>query len=758
MSSSKLVSLLPYPTLESKFSPTIRRITLNPRQALNIYVLVSFFYIVFLETNYYLIHYLTFAGYLVFLFVSLKFLSRFLTKSIAYPLSTKTVFRELEISIAVEKQKRITYLLGKILKNPDKNTYEELEEVNDVIRRSKNGYANVVSQSFSEVLEQRIGFMKAKVVMKAEVASILLLIDQTGKNYGIEDISTEEILEVIDLLDQAKSDSDLQRVKQGHRKLFLYSSGSEKNPPHVEKLVKLGNKKNPKRNKDEDLIITLFNLCKKGYDKKKEANKELCIILNKKFFVDELSTKYHVKHVRIEVDQGVLLDGIFLQAKDSTKTVMLLSPNAAAFEFCFYQNFWIRFYLRRNVSVFIYNYRGYSESTGTQSPDVAASDGKAVFLTLQNNLKLIRSSEQRDFLFRSPSRTKTDELLLGENILVHAESIGGVVAASLAREFRSSIQLVVFDRNFSSLSITAGSLLPSCFGWIVKNFVGWETDNVRHFMTASRLEQGLDETDLEKKPLKPRLIVLCDPEDEIIANRASLKIGIARAVFAKKVGQQNIPDQKNICTKFNVLKRLRQQKEPSLPSNLPDIYVSLLDPTFSSRFAKCYLQIQIGLKTMLETKRVPRTSRLLSSFQMMTRLSSGGQNLYQAVSQFLIHTAQSKSAQEVLNHPPLLSTDDALHDWFKSFLSFGRDDPQMEGLLSRVVLVLERNKDEFSSLGLLSSVETLHKVFGLLKRALASSISMEKYNVALVPLQCGHNGMPGKEEITSFGEALKSVL
>ena len=102
-------------------------------------------------------------------------------------------------------------------------------------------------------------------------------------------------------------------------------------------------------------------------------------------------------------------------------------PNAGILEFVHYQSDWIPFYLKNNFAVVLFNYRGYGlVRNGLPSPSSIKQDAHVVL-------------EQLVALYPSAK------------IMVHGESMGGMVACSLAAKYPLHVALAYVDRTFSNL-------------------------------------------------------------------------------------------------------------------------------------------------------------------------------------------------------------------------------------------------------------------------------------------------------------------
>ena len=90
------------------------------------------------------------------------------------------------------------------------------------------------------------------------------------------------------------------------------------------------------------------------------------------------------------------------------KGVMIIcGPNAAPYEIFSYTDKWVDYYLDNGINVFLWNYRGYGDSTGNISFDNIRTDAALIV----NHLK-------KEFKF--------------SNIGVHGISLGGIAACYLA--------------------------------------------------------------------------------------------------------------------------------------------------------------------------------------------------------------------------------------------------------------------------------------------------------------------------------------
>ena len=105
----------------------------------------------------------------------------------------------------------------------------------------------------------------------------------------------------------------------------------------------------------------------------------------------------------------------------------------------------------------MFNYRGYNLSKGTPTPHGVKADGEAVAKYLKHTRQVPR-------------------------LLIHGESIGGMVACHIARTV--PVDFLVVDRSFASLHSLAGRLLglwaESGLHWLT----AWNTNVVADYVEA----------------------------------------------------------------------------------------------------------------------------------------------------------------------------------------------------------------------------------------------------------------------------------
>ena len=121
--------------------------------------------------------------------------------------------------------------------------------------------------------------------------------------------------------------------------------------------------------------------------------------------------------------------------------MIVCNPNAGFYEFIYYQNEWLDYYLTMGVHVFVWNYRGFGRNKGTPDPYNICKDAEAVYYHIKQEMKIAR-------------------------VGVHGESLGGNVACHLARKV--DVDFLFADRTFSSLDKVVQTKTNKCIMYLLK--------------------------------------------------------------------------------------------------------------------------------------------------------------------------------------------------------------------------------------------------------------------------------------------------
>lgn len=191
-------------------------------------------------------------------------------------------------------------------------------------------------------------------------------------------------------------------------------------------------------------------------------------------------------------NQGVQLDCIWISGIVSTSdspVVIFCNPNAAYYEFAYFQTDWIELYVGSGINLVMWNYRGYGRSSGR--PDLS---------------KMKIDAEKVAGYVKNQKGCK----ILG----VHGESLGGSIASHLANS--TKVNFLFADRTFTSLSKTAKYNYGSFASTLFYLFGPVDSDSVLDFISADCFK-----------------LLSCDCNDLMINNLSSLKSGIAFYYFSQ---------------------------------------------------------------------------------------------------------------------------------------------------------------------------------------------------------------------------------
>ena len=162
---------------------------------------------------------------------------------------------------------------------------------------------------------------------------------------------------------------------------------------------------------------------------------------------------------------------------------MVTSPNA----------YWLNFFLKRDINVLCWNYRGYGESSRafleTVSPYKSKRDAEYVIAFLVNNLRV------------------------KGQIGVYGRSIGGLTACHLANKYNNLVKSLIVDRSFYELStVPEGKIKGKCTAKLY-DLLSWKWRTLNH-------SNFVKTTSCHK-------IITCDPLDDTVDLFGNLSTGVA---------------------------------------------------------------------------------------------------------------------------------------------------------------------------------------------------------------------------------------
>ncbi len=177
-----------------------------------------------------------------------------------------------------------------------------------------------------------------------------------------------------------------------------------------------------------------------------------------------LQKKFLAKVHFVDVAPNCKVDCAFFPCTTQTEKrglVFFCNPNAAFYE-CISQvelsKSWFGFYRNRGFDIFMFNYRGYGRSSGSPTPSAVKADAEYL-------LDFARQTFNPKF------------------VLVHGESIGGMIACHIAR--KKQVDALVCDRTFASLDAAACRLMGNWAGISMRWLSWWSTDVVSDYLAVT---------------------------------------------------------------------------------------------------------------------------------------------------------------------------------------------------------------------------------------------------------------------------------
>jgi pimeloyl-ACP methyl ester carboxylesterase len=198
--------------------------------------------------------------------------------------------------------------------------------------------------------------------------------------------------------------------------------------------------------------------------------------------------------------------------KLADKIVLICQPNAAMYELSCYNEQLLNFYLKKGITIVLWNYRGYGRSYGSPTMENMAQDGQNILRMIKKRLK--------------PSK-----------LMIYGRSLGGHVAKSMCET--GLVDAIVLDRTFSSIGYVPREMMGKWAQLFFDCFV--DTDET--------YSKELMEVNVPK-------IVMFDPNDEIIGLFVSiatdLSIESASKFFNYPVKRisKSLPPVKKLLPKF----------------------------------------------------------------------------------------------------------------------------------------------------------------------------------------------------------------
>jgi pimeloyl-ACP methyl ester carboxylesterase len=165
-------------------------------------------------------------------------------------------------------------------------------------------------------------------------------------------------------------------------------------------------------------------------------------------------------------------------------TVIMCNPNALVYQQMTTSPnaYWLNFFLKREINVLCWNYRGYGESE----------------LGFFENLDPYKSKRDAERVLAFA----VNKLHIKGKIGVYGRSIGGLAACHLANKYKDLVEMMIIDRSFKDLIDVAES---KCKGWQTRFIFNlftcsWKCHNATNFVNADNCYK----------------IITCDPLDDTV--------------------------------------------------------------------------------------------------------------------------------------------------------------------------------------------------------------------------------------------------
>ena len=377
------------------------------------------------------------------------------------------------------------------------------------------------------------------------------------------------------------------------------------------------------------------------------------------------------------------------------KLLFFCNPNGMIYEM--FGETKLGFYLAHNIDLILYNYRGYGNSTG---------------FTNYNNIKndII---ELFDFITKKYIYNKVG---------VYGYSIGGIPSMFLAS--KRKLDILISDRNFADINqipktFYCGSCLTKCYNLLCMG----NSYTVNNYLNC-----------YNKNCYK---IILCDPNDLIVRNNASIKSEISKFILRNYSEEnKNLNEFKKKSNKYkSVLDLILEKKKTEFIDAL--IYLSKFNFDFENDNEIIFesknnmnLDINYNIKEIISNNLNLFFSHLSNSSDDLTKIKYFKKNKIKKLyiedffNNFIVWGENLENSNEISN-------DNNNENIFNNSIEF----------LSEIMNnneIIELNLE----LNILNKIQIVYDDLNIIKNNLKSinlnQIKINKGN--LIKLNCGHNG------------------
>ena len=422
----------------------------------------------------------------------------------------------------------------------------------------------------------------------------------------------------------------------------------------------------------------------------------------------------------------------------SKNLIIFCSPNAMIYQIIIPEKFLC--FLERGCDILLWNYRGYGYSTGYPTFKNAKTDIVELF----------------DYIKKKGQYKRYG---------VFGYSVGGGSATFLCQ--KRNLDILICDRNYTNVSSIARSY--SSYGEFL------------HFLSKIlyfKYDYNVSEF-IKSKNKKICKIILCDPDDEVIPNSASLKSGISKYIIKSYCIEKKLKITDNFLDLFLNLENKTNQKKEFMESLVyimeirkkfnQDPCLDLIDknPNLNTKeynHDKSHLLTtdeSMGINEKKFKKMVIMTinnffecfnysSENLESFEFIEEKRLKIMHIETYFNNFFVWG--SRANKQIKDDNESLNAFDAKNnftylinavDYLNEFLN----DKFVKSLING-----EKNKEIYNHLLLIKNC------FQILSHKTDFSMMLKKYNIgSLIKLDCGHNGMHSEEEAKALLDILINV-
>ncbi|OMJ94397.1 hypothetical protein SteCoe_2449 [Stentor coeruleus] len=231
----------------------------------------------------------------------------------------------------------------------------------------------------------------------------------------------------------------------------------------------------------------------------------------------DLLRRFKCEQFWVNGADGIKLDCVWISGFGATEispVIVFCNPNAAYYEFAYFQTDWIELYVSAGVNLVMWNYRGYGRSAGKPNLKLMKIDG-------ENLIDYLRNQKKCKF------------------IGVHGESLGGTIASHLGTA--SKLDFLFADRTFASLSNTAKYKYGKLAAFVFRIVGPQDSNSVKDFIKVEC----------------PKLMS-CDCNDIMINNLGSLKAGVASEYYKQLRTDEFVISDKQITNVTKAMEKIQQ--------------------------------------------------------------------------------------------------------------------------------------------------------------------------------------------------------